>query len=220
MGHENIGERRLQAEMGTSGRARQFYDRQMRSSLSEKMVSLVSQQEMVFVATSDAQGNCDCSPRFGSPGFVLVLDNVTLAYPEFRGNGVYASLGNILVNPHIGLVFVDFFDTTVGLHVNGEARSCLDSEKPEFLQDYLQQNAVAPEISVERWVIVTVEEAYIHCSKHVPLLKKMSKQIDWGTDDPAARSSSYFTEDTHNPTQAVSHINADNIHQGCSSADT
>ena len=100
-----IGERILQTEMGSSERACQFYDRQMRSSLTEKMASLIRRQEMVFVAAADASGNCDCSPRFGNAGFVLVLDEATLAWPEYRGNGVYASLGNILENPHVGLVF-------------------------------------------------------------------------------------------------------------------
>jgi predicted pyridoxine 5'-phosphate oxidase superfamily flavin-nucleotide-binding protein len=57
---------------------------------------------MVFVATADANGNCDCSPRFGISGFVIILDDKTLAYPEYRGNGVFASLGNIIDNPHIG----------------------------------------------------------------------------------------------------------------------
>ena len=51
-----------------------------------------------------------------------VLDDTTLAYPEYRGNGVLASVGNILENPHVGLMFIDYYQTTVGLHVNGRAR--------------------------------------------------------------------------------------------------
>src|SRR5271167_4836156 len=54
--------------------------------------------------------------------FVRVLDRTTLLYPEYRGNGVLASLGNISENPHIGLIFIDFFEATIGLHVNGKAR--------------------------------------------------------------------------------------------------
>lgn len=118
------GERELQQKYGSQQRAERFYDRQVQDHLTEKMQSLIRRQEMVFVATADAQGNCDCSPRFGKPGFVTVIDEKTVAYPEFRGNGVLASLGNIHENPHIGLVFVDFLETTVGLHVNGSARIC------------------------------------------------------------------------------------------------
>ena len=75
-----------------------------------------------FVSTADAAGNCDCSIRAGPPGFRhCVVDERTLAYPEYRGNGVMASVGNIAENGHIGLLFVDFFRSTVGCHVNGEA---------------------------------------------------------------------------------------------------
>lgn len=193
--HRHYGECRIQSEMDSQLRANQFYDRQMRSSLTEKMASLIRRQEMVFVATADASGNCDCSPRFGNAGFVLVLDDATLAWPEYRGNGVYASLGNILENPLVGLVFLDMFDTTVGLHVNGEALSYPESELPEILTDYIEQNDPPIVATVERWVVVTIEEAYIHCSKHVPRVKRTGKQIDWGTDDPAAKSSEFFIEE-------------------------
>lgn len=193
---ESSGERTIQSLMGTSGRAGRFYDHQMRSSLNDRMISLIERQEMVLVATADARGNCDCSPRFGAPGFVLVVDLTTLAYPEFRGNGVYASLGNILENPHIGLLFLDFFDSTVGLHVNGEAHSYLPGDLPQPLSSFLERTPPPLSSTVERWVVVSVEEAYIHCSKHVPLLKKMNKPIDWGTDDPVAKSNNFFIDPT------------------------
>ena len=193
MDSEGTGERQLQTEMGSNDRARRFYDRQMYDRLTAKMISLIGQQELAFVATSDSHGNCDCSPRFGNAGFVLVLDEVTLAYPEYRGNGVYASLGNILENPHVGLVFVDFFKTTVGLHVNGEAHSYKSSEIPEILNSYIEHHDPPLVTTVERWVVVTVEEAYIHCSKHIPRLAKTSKTIQWGTDDPVAKSDSFFS---------------------------
>jgi hypothetical protein len=57
----------------------------------------------MFVASSNADGECDCSLRSGPPGFVHTLDPKTLVYPEYRGNGVMATLGNITENPHIGL---------------------------------------------------------------------------------------------------------------------
>ncbi|MCH8828892.1 MAG: pyridoxamine 5'-phosphate oxidase family protein [Planctomycetes bacterium] len=201
MESENSGERKVQSAMGTSDRAQRFYERQMHDHLTERMISLIRQQEMVFVATADSHGNCDCSPRIGNAGFVLVLDEVTLAYPEYRGNGVYASLGNILENPHIGLVFLDFFATTVGLHVNGKAHSYANSEISPALKAYLEHNDPPLVTAVERWVVVTVEEAYIHCSKHIPLLAKMDKPIDWGTDDPVAKSNDFFME---SPPQADS----------------
>lgn len=190
MSSEETGERRIQLEMGSSERADRFYDRQMLQSLNATMINLIGTQEMCFIATADAHGNCDSSPRFGDAGFVRVLDTNTLAFPELRGNGVFASLGNILENPHIGLLFLDFLETTVGLHVNGQAHSYLPHELPQPFSDRLSSNDRA----VERWVVVTVEEAYIHCSKHVPRLEKLNKSIDWGTDDPVAKSDSFFVE--------------------------
>lgn len=191
---QDTGERRVQREMGSCERARRFHDRHMSDSLNATMIELIERQEMVFVATADADGNCDCSPRFGKRGFVRVVDGRTLTYPEYRGNGVFASLGNILENPHVGLVFLDFFDTTVGLHVNGRAQSYSVEALPASLLEGLSSAELEHSRLIERWVVINVEEAYIHCSKHVPLLKKLDKPIDWGTDDPVAKSNDYFKE--------------------------
>ena len=187
------GERKLQNSWGTERRAKRFYDRQVRDHLTQKMQALIRRQEMVFVATADAKGNCDCSPRFGAKGFVEIVDPRQIAYPEFRGNGVFASLGNILENPHLGLVFVDFLDTTVGLHVNGSARICSAEEAPVALASdhYKSEDAAA---LLERWVVIDIHEAYIHCSKHVPRLEKLDKHIRWGTDDPKEKSDRFFLE--------------------------
>jgi predicted pyridoxine 5'-phosphate oxidase superfamily flavin-nucleotide-binding protein len=115
------GEQILQEQYRTKKRAASFYENQMLNYLNEKMTEFVSKQSMVFIATADASGNCDSSFRAGSAGFVRVLDEKTLIYPEYRGNGVMASLGNIIENPHIGLMFIDFFEHNIGLHVNGIA---------------------------------------------------------------------------------------------------
>ena len=188
------GERELQRTWGSEERALRFYDRQVRDHLTEKMQTLIQRQEMVFVSTADAKGNCDCSPRFGQPGFVEIVSPTRIAYPEFRGNGVFASLGNISENPHIGLVFVDFLATTVGLHVNGTARIRSPDEATTSLEssDYGDSSRGS---LLERWVVIDVEEAYIHCAKHVPRLQKLEKRIRWGTDDPKAKSDHFFLSD-------------------------
>ncbi len=115
-------ERQAQERFGTFGRATAFYSNQVLSRLNQSMQEFIARMEMAFIATADAHGNCDSSFRAGPPGFVQVLDDTTLAYPEYRGNGVLASVGNILENPHIGVMFIDYYQTTVGLHVNGRAR--------------------------------------------------------------------------------------------------
>lgn len=190
------GEHILQEKYGTKDRAEKFYDRQVLDRLNGSMRDFIARQEMVFIATCDARGNCDCSFRAGLPGFVRVLSESTLAYPEYRGNGVLASLGNISENPNIGMMFVDFFRDTVGLHVNGKARIMENAELirlPGIPEDLRGDVAVTGGRKPERWVVVEVEEAYIHCSKHIPLLSKLDKSIAWGTDDTRLKGGNYFS---------------------------
>jgi predicted pyridoxine 5'-phosphate oxidase superfamily flavin-nucleotide-binding protein len=117
----------------------------MLNHLNPLMCAFIARQELVFIATADAHGACDCSLRAGLPGFVRVLDAQTLIYPEYRGNGVLASLGNISENPHIGMIFVDFFESTVGLHVNGKAEIMENAallNRPDVPEEVRQDMAV------------------------------------------------------------------------------
>jgi truncated hemoglobin YjbI/predicted pyridoxine 5'-phosphate oxidase superfamily flavin-nucleotide-binding protein len=190
------GEHFLQQKYGTTQRALRFYDKQVLNYLSPVMKEFIAGIEVLFIATSDKHGDCDCSFRFGKPGFVRTLSDNYLVYPEYRGNGVLASQGNITENPHIGMIFVDFFASTVGLHVNGKAKIVENEDLKKFQKDLPQ--AVMAEISAEgrfrpeRWIMVEIEEAYIHCSKHIPLLKKAEKEITWGTDDDGLKRSDFF----------------------------
>ncbi len=175
------GEHQLQRQLGSQDRARRFYRQQVLDRLNERMIAFIERQEMVWIATADGHGECDCSFRAGPPGFVQVLDARTVRYPEYRGNGVMASLGNIVENPHVGLVFLDFDQERIGLHLNGTAR----------IVEAGEGNAVRPR--VERWVEVRVKEAYIHCRKHLPHLVKVNGQgRAWGTDDARAKGGDYF----------------------------
>jgi predicted pyridoxine 5'-phosphate oxidase superfamily flavin-nucleotide-binding protein len=182
------GEHELQENLGTAKRARAFYNNQVLDHVNTQMCEYLARQEMVFVSTTDAAGNCDCSFRAGPPGFVTVMDERTLAYPEYRGNGVMASMGNLVENPRLGLLFLDFFETTVGLHVNGTARIVENGAPQESIGQ-----GVPP---AWLWVVIEVEEAYIHCSKHVPRLMKLSKEIEWGTDDPIKKGGDFFKAKT------------------------
>ena len=95
------GEHNLQKEFETEKRALAFYNSQLLNHLNPEMQQFISEQEMVFISTSDAKGECDSSFRAGDTGLVIVLDKKTLLFPEYRGNGVLASMGNISENPHI-----------------------------------------------------------------------------------------------------------------------
>jgi predicted pyridoxine 5'-phosphate oxidase superfamily flavin-nucleotide-binding protein len=154
------------------------------------MAEFVGRMEMVFVATSDAGGECDSSLRAGPPGFLRVLDDRTIAYPEYRGNGVLASLGNISENGHIGLLMVDFLESLIGLHINGTARIVGDAE---FLAEHPDvRSDTARGRQAERWVVVDVEEAYVHCRKHIPRMERVTERRAWGTDDPGRKGGDFF----------------------------
>jgi hypothetical protein len=97
------GEHRLQEKYGKTTHAMAFYKHQVLDHLNSAMQAFLARQEMMFVGTADAKGYADSAFRCGHAGFVKVLDERTVAYPEYRGNGVMASLGNISENPHVGL---------------------------------------------------------------------------------------------------------------------
>ena len=189
------GEHRIQNKLATTKKAKAFYSKQMLDHLNPTMCEFLTNQEIVFIATSDANGECDCSFRNGPPGWVRVINEKTLAFPEYRGNGVFASMGNIMENPHIGMIFVDFFDSTVGLHVNGKVRIFMDQKilgSGLFPEDLKKNVPKKGGLKAECWVIVEVEEAYIHCSKHIPHLKKMDKEIHWGTNKEVYKGGDKF----------------------------
>ncbi|WP_069169561.1 pyridoxamine 5'-phosphate oxidase family protein [Streptomyces griseus] len=186
----------LQNHLGTGERADAFYDRQVRPHLTADMGDFIGRQSMVFLSTADSRGHCDATFRAGPPGFVTVLDDRTLAYPEYRGNGVMASAGNITENPHIGLLFMDFTRDHIGLHVNGSARLVGDHEL----------RAAHPGIPVDTapgrhpvlWTLISVHEAYVHCSKHIPHLEPAPRPLGLARTRP--KDAEYFTG---SPTQAV-----------------
>jgi len=186
----SAGEHVLQEALGTAERAERFYDDQVCDRLVPSMQEFVARMSMAFVATADAHGECDSTLRAGPPGFLRVLDERHVAWPEYRGNGVMASLGNISENPHVGLLMVDFTDDVIGLHVNGSARvvedAALRREHPDLPRE------TVPGRRADLWVEVTVEEAYVHCRKHIPRLVPVERRRAWGTDDVRRKGGDHF----------------------------
>ncbi|MBY8876360.1 pyridoxamine 5'-phosphate oxidase family protein [Actinacidiphila acidipaludis] len=185
------GERLLQQRLGTTERAAEFYDRQVHPRLTPAMGEFIARQTMMFLSTADSRGACDSSFRAGPPGFCVALDERTLAYPEYRGNGVLASAGNMAENPHLGVLFMDFTHDHIGLHVNGTVRLYSDDD----LRAWYPQLPIetAPGRQPHLWVHLTVEEAYVHCSKHIPHLEPAPRPRP-ATDRNRPKDSDYFTE--------------------------
>ncbi|MDQ7084978.1 MAG: pyridoxamine 5'-phosphate oxidase family protein [Sulfurovum sp.] len=146
-------------------KALEFYHKQMLTYLAPLMQRFIYNQELMFIATSDANGECDSSFRAGEKGFVYVLDDTHILYPEYLGKGMTVSLGNISQNPHVGLMFLDFMETKVKLHINGKAKmltkDILKSSLEHFDTVYERLENSTTHFKKMSYILVEVEEAYI-----------------------------------------------------------
>jgi hypothetical protein len=127
-----------------------------KSALDEHARVFIAASPFLLVATSNAAGQCDVSPKGDRPGFVLVLDETHLVVPDRPGNNRIDTLTNILENPHVGLIFLvpGRGDT---LRVNGRASIIRDEE----ILSQAAMRGKLPKVGIG----VEVEEAYLHCPK-------------------------------------------------------
>ena len=135
----------------------------MREEISASYASFIEAQPFFFIATSSDQGHCDASFRgreYGSDGNPLfackVLSAKSLVFPDFSGNGLYNSLGNIFINPHIGMIFIDF-ERQYRIRLNGKAAI----RKPSVTEETWWPRAQAI-------VEVTPEQVYGNCRARIP----------------------------------------------------
>ncbi len=116
--------------------------------------SFLAAMEMFFLATVDDQGQPTCSYKGGDPGFVTVLDDRTLAFPNYDGNGMYLSMGNIDATLRVGLLFIDF-ERQRRMRVDGTAELCHDDS---LLLRYPEAQFV---------VLVHAERIYPNCPRYI-----------------------------------------------------
>ncbi len=124
--------------------------------------AFVESRDMFFLATADADGVPQCSYKGGDPGFVRVVDERTIAFPVYDGNGMFLSTGNIVVNPHVGLLFVDF-ERGTRLRFNGLAE--IDDADP-LLGEYPGAQLV---------VRVRGEAVFANCRRYVHRLEPVER---------------------------------------------
>ena len=106
MYHE--GSRRWQDTFDTRRLADRIREVRVHDEIEDWDRDVIERADMFFLATADAEGRPQCSYKGGDPGFVHVIDERTIAFPSYDGNGMYLSLGNLAENPHVGLLFVDW----------------------------------------------------------------------------------------------------------------
>jgi predicted pyridoxine 5'-phosphate oxidase superfamily flavin-nucleotide-binding protein len=136
---------------------------------------------MFFLATADPEGWPDCSYKGGLPGFVRVVDERTIAFPNYDGNGMFRSLGNITLNPHVGLLFVNF-EKPDRLRVNGTATLHFDDP---LLAEYPEAQLIVRVLAAR---IFPNCPRYIHKMKlvetsvYVPTRDHTTPEPDWKRD--------------------------------------
>jgi len=190
----HAGNRELQDRFDTRRIADRIDELLVHDSIGPSEQEFIERADMFFLATADEHGRPNCSYKGGDPGFVRVLDPQTVAFPNYDGNGMYLSMGNLVRNPAVGMLFIDF-ERGHRLRVNGTAS--FDTE-PETL-------AYWPEAQFA--VLVRVREAFPNCPRYIhryTLVRRSSfvprtgrvtpvpswKKSDWAADalpagDPA-----------------------------------
>ncbi|MEU6582332.1 pyridoxamine 5'-phosphate oxidase family protein [Nocardia sp. NPDC046763] len=138
----------------------------------------ISLSPFIVLSTSDADGNCDASPKGDPAGFVKVLDDTTLAIPERPGNRRADGYLNILANPHIGVLFL-IPRRGETLRVNGRAR--LVEDAPYF--DDMVIKGHRPILAIE----VQIEQIFFHCAKSI-LRSDLWKPEKWAADTLPAQA--------------------------------
>ena len=124
------GSRQLQDRFDTRRLADRLQERFLAASkISPEDRAFIERMDMFFLATADLEGRPQCSYKGGAPGFVRVLDDRTVAFPNYDGNGMYLSAGNIALNHHVGMLFIDFVALRPSrLRLNGVASIAEDDE--------------------------------------------------------------------------------------------
>jgi predicted pyridoxine 5'-phosphate oxidase superfamily flavin-nucleotide-binding protein len=146
--------RELQDRFDTRRIADRLVEKTVRDWIDADDRDFIEARDMFFLATADAEGRPQCSYKGGDPGFVRVLDERTLAFPNYDGNGMFLSMGNARVNPHVGLLFVDF-EGRKRLRLNGIAS--IDLEDP-LRSEYLEAQFV---------VRVRATEVFPNCPRYI-----------------------------------------------------
>ena len=123
--------------------------------------AFIAAKDFFFLATADTTGKPSCSFKAGPAGFVKIVDRCTLAFPCYDGNGMYLSMGNLLANPKVGMLFLDF-EKPNRLRVSGEASI---TEGNTLLADYPEAQFV---------IRVAVTEIFLNCPRYTPKLKRVA----------------------------------------------
>lgn len=159
MGMYHEATRALQDAFGSRELADRLEQRFRRATFTEEDAAFIAAQRFFFIATADREGRPDCSFKGGDAGFVRVLAPDLLAFPDYDGNGMFRSLGNIRTNPHVGILFIAMEERPKRLRVNGRAEVALEDP---LLADFEGAQAV---------IRVTPVDIFPNCPRNIPRMQ-------------------------------------------------
>jgi predicted pyridoxine 5'-phosphate oxidase superfamily flavin-nucleotide-binding protein len=154
------GNRALQDRFGSRALADRLAEKLRRENFSDEDKAFIESSGFFFLATADPQGRPDCSFKGGRPGFARVLAPDLLVFPHYDGNGMFKSLGNIVANPQVGLLFIATESKPKRLRVNGRASVRLDDP---LIGDFPGAQAM---------VRITPEHVFSNCSRYLSAAPK------------------------------------------------
>jgi uncharacterized protein len=169
------GNRQLQDQFDSRRIADRLEDKTTRAIFSADDKAFIESAIYFFIATADAEGRPDCSFKGGAPGFVRITGPSELAFPDYDGNGMFKSLGNLLVNQNVGLLFIAMHGRPAPkLRVNGTARVSRD--------DALLNSTVGAQLIVR----VKARAIFPNCPRYIPKLSLVepSKYVPQPDADP------------------------------------
>ena len=156
------GSRELQDRFDTRKLADRLEVRLVTDRIGDADKAFIESLDMFFLATTDEDGQPSCSYKGGETGFVRVVDPVTMAFPNYDGNGMFLSMGNLARNPRVGMLFIDF-ERQRRLRLSGEARISLDDP---LLAEYAEAQFI---------VRVAVTRVFPNCPRYIHKYQRVER---------------------------------------------
>jgi len=181
------GNRTLQDEFGSRRLADRLESNLRRDRFNDEDAAFIASVGFFFMATADDKGAPDCSFKGGPPGFVRVAAPDLLVFPDYDGNGMFKSLGNILANPQVGLLFIAMGEAPKRLRVNGTAEVVRDDP------------AMAAIPGAQLLVKVTPVDIFPNCPRYIPRIEVLTPSdylpaADGAPVEPKWKSFSAFSD--------------------------
>jgi uncharacterized protein len=184
------GNRHLQDRFDSRRISDRLEEKLTRTAFSDDDKAFIEGAAYFFLATADAQGRPDCSFKGGMSGFVRLTGPSELAFPDYDGNGMFKSLGNVIVNPNVGLLFIALHDKPKRLRVNGTANV---SDADPLL---------GATVGAQLIVRVTARAIFPNCPRYIPNMQMIGPSIytpqpQSETPEPAWKTFDSFKDVVH-----------------------